>query len=407
MGASRESSTAGEGPPARPSRRHVAVLDGLRGIAILVVMLHHFEYLLPQGNIIGSLIRYIFYAGWAGVDLFFVLSGFLITGILIDTKESANYFSSFYARRILRIFPLYYAVLGLIVIVAHITYRPEFDRFMAKPSDQIYYFVYLNNWLILIKDTWHANIIGHFWSLAVEEQFYLLWPACVWVTPKSRLFRVALAGCVAALVLRIGLVAAHGPSIAIVVNTFTRMDTLLAGACCALVVRDESLIARVKPWLIPTMALTALGFVYIELFADQSRDAGPYMETIGFSLISFGCSALLLQIFLEKDRTSLSHRLFAAAPLTAMGKYSYGIYVFHVPILMLVTLFFGKALRLGIDPWTSIAVFLALIDLSFLAAHASYNLFEVRFLRLKNRFEPRFGFEASMGATRIPAEIQK
>jgi len=398
MRRTRESVTVGEGHLARSSREHVGVLDGLRGVAILAVMLHHFEYLLPPGNIVGTAVKYLFYAGWTGVDLFFVLSGFLISGILIDTREAENYFSSFYARRILRIFPLYYTVLTTLVILAHIMYRPEFDRFMAKPSDQIYYFFYLNNWWILIKDTWHANIIGHFWSLAVEEQFYLLWPACLWLIPKPWLFRVAVGGCIAASLLRIALVFAYGPSHAIGQNTFARMDTLLAGAACAVIVRDRSMAARVKSWLKPIMILTVLGFFSIQLFADQSRESGPYMQTIGFSLIAAGCSALLLHIFLGQCEFSPEQRLFTTATLKAMGKYSYGIYVFHVPILMAVTVFFGKVLRLGINPWTSIAVFLALIALSFLTAELSYNLFEVRFLRLKNRFEPRI-------ATNAPLEI--
>src|SRR5579863_2675550 len=214
-------------------------------------MLHHAEYLLPGKSAIMLTVKNLFYAGWSGVDLFFVLSGFLITGILIDTKEAENYFSSFYPRRILRIFPLYYTVLSFIVILAHVLHRASFDQIMAKPSDQIFYFFYLNNWMILLKDTWHPNIIGHFWSLAVEEQFYLLWPMCVWLTPKRSLLRLAATGCVVALILRIGLVAAYGPSQAIVQNTFARMDALLAGACCAVAVRDESMVARVKPWLIP------------------------------------------------------------------------------------------------------------------------------------------------------------
>src|ERR1700674_4260957 len=104
----------------RLSGRHVAPLDGLRGIAILIVMLHHFEFLLPGGSRGATTVKGMFYAGWSGVDLFFVLSGFLITGILIDTKDAKNYFSSFYARRILRIFPLYYSVLSVLVIAARL-----------------------------------------------------------------------------------------------------------------------------------------------------------------------------------------------------------------------------------------------------------------------------------------------
>src|SRR5580698_6867484 len=179
--------------------KRIRQLDSVRGLAVLLVLVHNTD-IYPSLHL-----GLITNAGWSGVDLFFVLSGFLITGILIDTKEAQNYFSSFYARRMLRIFPLYYAVLTLLVIVA------------LHPT-QIYYYLYLSNWLILLKDGWQPNVAGHFWSLAVEEQFYLIWPLCVWLLPKRYRLRFTLAGCVFALMLRLGLVATYGPSRAIARN---------------------------------------------------------------------------------------------------------------------------------------------------------------------------------------------
>src|SRR5579863_8807017 len=121
----------------RLSGEHFPALDGLRGMAIAIVLLHHFDFLLPSGSLASNVVKVIFYLGWSGVDLFFVLSGFLITGILVDTKASKNYFSSFYARRVLRIFPLYYAVLSMIVILDRAFYQPWFDQTMAIRPDQI------------------------------------------------------------------------------------------------------------------------------------------------------------------------------------------------------------------------------------------------------------------------------
>jgi peptidoglycan/LPS O-acetylase OafA/YrhL len=374
----------------RISARQVPALDGVRGIAILIVLLHHFESILPGSNLALNLIKATFYMGWSGVDLFFVLSGFLITGILVDTKQAKNYFSSFYARRILRIFPLYYGVLTLIVFMARAFYRPAFDNILPLRSDQIYYFFYLNNWWVLLKDKWHANIIGHFWSLAVEEQFYLLWPMCVWLIPRRHLLRVALFGCGLALVLRIALVKAYGPSHAIDQNTFTRMDALLAGACCAMVVRSESLIAKVKAWLTPAMWIAAAGVLAIVFLAGEMWQAGVYMETVGFSLLSVGYSALVLRAYLEQGRPSRAQKIFTSAPLRAMGKYSYGIYVWHVPILWMAMPFVPDSFGVGRNPLTSALWFVALIGISFVMAATSYDLFESPFLRLKSRFSPQF-----------------
>jgi len=355
----------------------VAALDGLRGIAILIVMLHHFEFLLPGGSWMADTVKGIFYTGWSGVDLFFVLSGFLITGILIDTRDAQNYFSSFYARRILRIFPLYYAVLTLLVIVA------------LHPT-QIYYYLYLSNWLILIKDGWQPNVAGHFWSLAVEEQFYLIWPLCIWLVPKRFRLRFTLAGCVFALLLRIGLVATYGPSQAIARNTFARMDTLLAGASCAVIVRSESMVERVRPWLIPAMILSGAVVLWVDVVQKELRVAGIYTETAEFSFLAVGYAALLLRVFLGQGSGSIAQRVMGAEALKATGKYSYGMYVLHVPILLTADFFLHQALGLGVNPWTSIPFVAGLIAVSFLAAKTSYTLFEQRFLRMKGRFEPRF-----------------
>lgn len=374
----------------RLSQRHFAALDGLRGLAILMVMLHHFEWLLPARSALGNLVKGIMYTGWSGVDLFFVLSGFLITGILIDTRDSVNYFSSFYVRRMLRIFPLYYSVLGSIVIFASIAQQPWLERFMPLASDRPFYFVYLNNWWILMKDTWHPNIMGHFWSLAVEEQFYLLWPLCVWLIPPNRLLRSALAGCGAALVLRLVLVPIHGPSHAVDQNTFTRMDTLLAGACCAIVARDALLTVWARPWLLRTSLLAAGGIFCIDVFAGELRANGYFMETVGFSLLAAGYAAFLLYVFEGRGSKSWVQRILGSRMLANFGKYSYGMYVLHVPFLIVGTVFLTGVLGLGANPVNSAGFVAALILATYLGAKLSYHALELRFLRLKDRFSPQF-----------------
>ena len=156
----------------RPETR-IKELDGVRGIAILLVLLHHFEPPagLPTAIVAGA------YLGWSGVDLIFVLSGFLITGILLDTRDSPNYFTTFYARRALRILPLYF-------LTTLIYFRLE-----PNPLER-WFWSHLSNW----KSAFGQDVpaLSHFWSLAVEEQFYLVWPLVVILSPKRAMPRVCL-----------------------------------------------------------------------------------------------------------------------------------------------------------------------------------------------------------------------
>src|SRR5687767_2907742 len=163
----------------------IPALDGLRGIAIILVMLHHFTYYRPNSGIDAQIASVLFF-GWAGVDLFFVLSGFLITGILLDTRDSKRYFSTFYARRTLRIFPLYYLVLLLAFVVL-----PKFPALhpvllgQVGPVDlppQWPYWLYLTNFSIA-DGGWVHGWVDVAWSLAIEEQFYLVWPLMIWLCP--------------------------------------------------------------------------------------------------------------------------------------------------------------------------------------------------------------------------------
>ena len=148
------------------SGRKLQSLDGVRGLAILAVMFYHLSNsLMVTGPFTRSLCRALS-LGWAGVDLFFALSGFLITGILLDTRPAQNYFQSFYARRALRIFPLAYAFLTVGFLVFPRWVAPQA---MPLPADRWVYFCYLSNWLILWKGKVGRTVIGHFWTLALEE----------------------------------------------------------------------------------------------------------------------------------------------------------------------------------------------------------------------------------------------
>ena len=171
----------------RASTSRVPALDGLRGIAVLLVLIHHFSGIPAAGLGVptGFYREWLRFAtiGWAGVDLFFVLSGFLITSILYDAKGPAlAFFKNFYARRALRIFPVYYVlVVFMLFLLPWII--PGEEAASAKLRDnQLWLWFYLRNIQSLadfqsLIGTGH--LVGHLWSLAVEEQFYLVWPMVV------------------------------------------------------------------------------------------------------------------------------------------------------------------------------------------------------------------------------------
>ena len=260
-------------------------LDAVRGLAVLLVLLHNTD-------IYPSLHLHLISAnGWIGVDLFFVLSGFLITGILLDTKQSAGYFTNFYARRCLRIWPLYYSLLLFMFVIVPIL-RPSDGHavFEARSSPWWAFPVFLQNFLIPIP-TMATGALGVTWSLAVEEQFYLVWPVVVKFCSQAQLRKIAIAVICISPALRYYL-ALH--QVNIYSNTFCRLDGLMAGALLALVIRSVSfspskfltpawitfLISAPLALMIETAfharwivfsftALASVSFVYLSLFSTQ------------------------------------------------------------------------------------------------------------------------------------------
>ena len=193
--------------------KHILALDGLRGMAILGVILFHAAVEYAPSTLSGKALGAVFNVGWGGVDLFFVLSGFLITGILLETRGTAGFFRNFYARRTLRIFPLYYGVLFVIfVVLPH--YRP-FDTpgLQTIARNQGWFWTYLTNFGFIVHGSVFGNsdwlLLNHFWSLAVEEQFYLVWPLLVYLLSGRSLRVICVFLFVEALFLRSGLAVMH------------------------------------------------------------------------------------------------------------------------------------------------------------------------------------------------------
>ncbi len=160
-------------------------LDGVRGLAVLMVLLDHFVGdMLPPTNSVERVIVYVTAYGAYGVDLFFVLSGFLITGILYDARDKTSYFRNFYMRRFLRIFPLYYGVLALLFFVAPLIPLLQGATLDYLVERQAWAWLYGVNIYTAIRGEWALSFINHFWSLSVEEQFYLFWPLVVYLLAR-------------------------------------------------------------------------------------------------------------------------------------------------------------------------------------------------------------------------------
>lgn len=372
-------------------------MDGLRGIAIILVMLHHFGLYGQMGSTIflDAQIKRILLSGWIGVDLFFVLSGFLITGILLDSKGGRHFFRNFYARRFLRIFPLYYGFLFGFLIVVPLLY-PVGSKFVTLLEEQAWYWTYLINFKIGF-DSWpDYYIIGHFWSLAVEEQFYLFWPLTVFFLRRRNLLLTCCALLLVSLAVRIVLVLMDFKTGAYVL-TPARMDALAMGGLLSIALRSEKGKAFLSRWTRPT--LWCSGFTLIALFfwknhLDPERTS---VLSIGLTALAFFFGALLILAITAPPTHSL-RKLFSSRLLRFFGRYSYALYVFH----HLVAIYLPAKLSISIPRLPTLfgsqipgLVLFSIVAtvLSLSLALLSWFLLESRFLALK-RF---FAYNTSQG----------
>ncbi len=363
-------------------------LDGIRALAVGLVFLVHYGGGTHGGPWL-ALFNAVRLRGWVGVDLFFVLSGFLITGILYDTRNEPRFFKLFFARRSLRIFPVFYLVIVVLLLLTpvmgyewHWGHLP-FLIYMGNISGSLNPSLY---GVVASRHPAGEAVLLHLWSLCVEEQFYLLWPAVVWwVRDRVRLIQIAAELSVAALVLRVLLVLQ--PQTASlqewVTHTLpTHMDTLLFGAMLALLLRGPHADRwqRACKWFFLAGLASA-----IAIFIASPAPDSPWLETAGYTVLAAASMGLIGSTL----RTgSAAFRLFHLRPLRIFGKYSYGFYIYH--LLWRVAWvhlgdFVGQQLHNRVLGTTLVMATNALV--TFLVARLSYDLFEVRFLRLKRHFE--------------------
>lgn len=368
--------------------RHPA-LDGLRGLAILLVLVYHFGGRLVPGTPLEHAYRRLIALGWSGVDLFFVLSGFLITGILVDARGSSRYFRAFYARRALRILPLYYVfVFGYIYLV--LPGLVDDTTAMADLTGHRNWFVLLgSNILVSLHDTPAATpfYTGALWSLAVEEQFYLWWPILVALCPADRLARICLWTAFLAVVFRF-LVYAAGFHWGAAYLMPARMDALALGGWVAVQVRSNpALLARATlPMLLAGGGLLSAGWLLSDTFVYSEISM---LRTGAFSVFAIFYSGLI-GVTLVAPGGALA-RACSSRWLRTLGFYSFGMYIWHNPIRLLLdrAAFTPDGLSArGLDGLVSVVLYsLGATLLTLATAFVSWTVLEGPFNRLK-RYVP-------------------
>jgi peptidoglycan/LPS O-acetylase OafA/YrhL len=360
----------------------IPALDGLRGIAILMVLLLH---LAPYGHdlpaptaVVDRAFLFGARTGWMGVDLFFVLSGFLITGILYDTRGSKHYFRQFYARRMLRIFPLYYAALALFLIILP-ALRPEHWVLRDLKADAFWYWTYLYNMKVASTGFLPSSALGHFWSLAVEEQFYLIWPIAVLCLSRRQLLITCSVAAVAALACRVAL-SFTGYAALPDVWMAARMDSLAIGAFIALAARSPDGHAALSRWAGPVAKVVAVPLVALLVYKVA-------IATVAHSLVALFFGAMLVYA-LNASPNSVGGKVIGSPILRFFGRYSYALYVFHHPLLWFKPAFsmrfvptvFGSQMPAYLL-WLVIS-----IGVTVACALISWHLVEKQFLKMKKFF---------------------
>lgn len=370
------------------SRLHVPALDGIRGIAILLVVVYHaVRYGGMEPTIaVDRVVHKIAMLGWSGVDLFFVLSGFLITGILYDAKGGDHYFRNFYARRTLRIFPLYYGFLFFFFIVIPWLFRPT-TQFSSLLTDQVWYWTYLSN-VSFALDGWPQNsALVHFWSLAVEEQFYLVWPLIIFFLNGRVLKLTCLAVALGALGLRIVLHTTAAP-IAAYVLTPARMDALALGGLLALIAREPGGLSVLARWIRPAVLSASVGLALLFVWRHGLAFRDAWVQTAGFTLLAILFAGVLTMAVTAPART-IAGRFLTHPFMRFFGRYSYALYVFHHPIMyyMRQILTADSVRRLAGSQLPGQLLFTALTgSVSLAAAVVSWHLYESQLLKLKRVF---------------------
>jgi peptidoglycan/LPS O-acetylase OafA/YrhL len=362
-------------------RGHIPELDALRGFGVTMVILAH---IWPRQGSRNDAVWHLLNLSWILMDSFFVLSGFLIAGILLDSRSRPDYYRHFYVRRSLRILPVYYLLITILTIAMFLNgtgYLYSGIPTLYKWGSSWWYFVYLGNVLPAITGTTPTAARGSFrplWSLQIEEQFYLLFPLLVHRLKTKTLVRTLLGLACLSPLLRIVLYWLY-PTNTLVqyVSLPCRMEGLALGALIAIRF-------RMGPWDLSKRKLTfmAAGLVAITcvcgVWSGYLPDR-PFNRTIGFLISPIACAYVVL--WLIRFRESRLTACLRLAPLQYMAKISYGAYLFHWPIAV-VLVPISAALGIGALGHGYLKV-VTVFTLTVALASLSWQFFESPLLRLK------------------------
>lgn len=354
------------------NRQYYPALDGLRGLCCLLVIFYHMFYF--------AISQYL-HLIWISIDIFFVLSGFLITNILLNTPLNKKSIKIFYFKRALRVFPLYYLVLIIFLIIFPL-FNIGYLSFKYYVDNQLWFWFFLQNWLLTFKPTNQSGLV-HLWSIAVEEQFYLLWPLIILVFKKpSKLLFIIGGLLIAVLITRFFLWNIKSETIAYGnLYSFTRIDGICVGCIVAILkkMKPEFLNKNIAIIVILT-ALLNFAFYFL-----NKNNSMPYFGIAGFFTFSVVVGLLVDEI--ARNSNSIFTIFFNISFLKFIGKISYGTYIFHLPIYII--------LRPVIEQWSDnnigfmpSAYFTSsiLTLFSFVVGYLSYKYFEKYFMGLKKGF---------------------
>lgn len=352
-------------------------LNGLRGLAILLILLTHlFEY-VP-----------VFKLNWISVDLFFVISGFLITEIILKKRGTTHFLQNFYIRRALRIFPLYYVSLFIILYLIPASII-GFSNLQYFRDNRFWLFFYVQNWLYILKNPDHNLLLNHFWTLAVEEQYYFFWPLCILFIKKTNRLLLFI-GCIILLNLGWRMFMWHlsVPDISYAyLYKFTRIDGLCVGSGLAILwVYKRAFIQQYLLTICMIVAAANVFFILYKLFVAPSL---PFHGFIGYLTASVFWGVVMYVSLIKKSKWLDSFLNFS--PLQGLGNISYSLYIWHWPVYWLALPFLSKFLSarfnikgLANDLIVSVACSLG----SLLMALLTYYCIEKFFLKLKDKIAP-------------------